>query len=388
MAPSRLDDAAVEDLIGRIRHEVDKGAIPGAQVAIAVDGEVKVFESFGESEPGTKVTEDTRFTLFSTTKPLVAAAVWIALDEAKIAYETRVSEVFPAFGDNGKRDVTIEQVLTHTSGFPSAPLGPPAWFSRAERQAKMASWRLNFEPGTQCQYHASAAHWVLAELLDVLTGIDYRDYIEQRVTTPLNLPRMLGVEGEAATIQQVGHLPTQRELAAILGQPTEGVPDTPIETGGELDGALLLRYNEPATRALGAPGAGGVATAKDLAVFYQGLLTNPGEIWRPAVLKDALTHIRTSLVDPLRQVPANRTAGLMLAGADGGAGRRGFGEHNSPLTFGHDGVGGQKGWADPATGTSFVFLTNALERNLIIEQKRGYAISQRGSLCAATVTRA
>lgn len=376
----------VEDLVGRIQHEVDKGLLPGAQIAFAREGEVVALHSFGEASPGIATTDSTRFTLFSTTKPLVASALWLALSEAGIGYETPVAAVFPAFADNGKQDVTIEQVLLHTCGFPSAPMGPPTWFSREQRQAKMASWRLNYEPGTQCQYHASAAHWVLAELLDSVTGIPYTDYIEQRITGPLGLPRLLGIptgqQQDIAEIQQTGHNPTQRELAAILGQPTEGVPDTPIEVGGELDGSLLVRYNDPDQRALGVPGAGGIGTAADMALFYQALLHNPGGLWPEDVLKDATTNIRTTLVDPLRQVPALRTAGLMLAGDDGEGGRRGFGNNSSPGTFGHDGVGGQLAWADPETGLSFCFVVNALERNLIVERKRSYAVAQR----AAAVT--
>ena len=373
----------VEDLVGRIQHEVDKGSLPGAQIAFAREGEVLALHSFGEAQPGVATTDLTRFTLFSTTKPLVAAGLWLALSEALIPYETTVASLFPAFADNGKQNVTIEQVLLHTCGFPSAPMGPPVWFERDARRDKMASWRLNYEPGTQCQYHASSAHWVLAELIEIITGTPYCDYIDEQVTTPLGLPRVLGIPLDAqesiAEIQQVGALPTQRELAAILGQPTDGVPDTPVETGGELDGSLLVRYNDPAQRALGVPGAGGVATAATLALFYQALLHNHGDLWPQGVLKDALTNVRTKLVDPLRQVPALRTAGLILAGDDGNAGRRGFGDGCSAGTFGHDGVGGQLAWADPETGISFCFLVNALERNLITERKRSYGVAQRAS---------
>lgn len=383
MSSSRLRADAVTDLVGRVRHEVDKGALPAAQVAVAIDGELAVFETFGESSPGVPATDSTRFTFFSTTKPLVASAIWLALAEAGIGYDTPVSSLFPAFADNGKEAVTIEQLLIHTAGFPSAPMGPAVWTDRASRQQKMASWRLNYEPGTQCAYHASSAHWVLAELLDEVTGVDFRDYVEQRVTGPLGLRRLLGISPEdqqdIALVTQVGTAPTGAELEEILGQPAGSLGDGPIEIPREMDEATLLRYNEPGQRTVGVPGAGGIGTAADLAMVYQGFLRNPDGLWPDDVLNDALTNVRTSLVDSMRQVPANRTAGLILAGDDGGATRRGFGKGNSPMSFGHDGVGGQLAWADPATGLSFCFVGSGLERNVILEGRRSYGINQRAS---------
>ena len=91
-------------------------------------------------------------------------------------------------------------------------------------------------------------------------------------------------------------------------------------------------------------------TAATLARFYQALLHNPGGLWHSDVLEDATTKIRCTLPDPLMNLPANRTLGVVIGA--------GFGTTwgKSPTAFGWPGAGGQIGFAEPATGISFAFL--------------------------------
>ena len=126
-----------------------------------------------------------------------------------------------------------------------------------------------------------------------------------------------------------------------------------------------MRFNEPEVLAAGVPGAGAVAAASDIALFYQGLLHNPGEIWSAEVLGDATTNIRNRLNDALFNCPANRTLGLVVAGDDGKSLSRGFGRSVGPRAFGAMGVGGQIAWADPDSGLSFGYLTNGLDVDVV-----------------------
>jgi CubicO group peptidase (beta-lactamase class C family) len=101
---------------------------------------------------------------------------------------------------------------------------------------------------------------------------------------------------------------------------------------------------------VGTPGGGGVMTAASLALFYQGLLHNPGELWRPDALADATTRIRNSFPEPTSGLPANRTLASLVIGD-------GFGSQWVTLAhaYGHPGAGGQFGYADPDTGLSVAF---------------------------------
>jgi len=151
------------------------------------------------------------------------------------------------------------------------------------------------------------------------------------------------------------------------------------ETGEQ----FLLRFNEPAVMAAGVPGAGALARAADVALFYQALLHNPDGLWRDDVLRDATGRVRNSLVDPLFQVPANRTLGLVVAGDDDKAMVRGFGRGNSARAFGAQGVGGQIAWADPASGLSFCYLTSGLDADVVASFTRSAKLAGLAARCAA-----
>jgi CubicO group peptidase (beta-lactamase class C family) len=114
-----LDRSAVDALRARVRRDVDDGLLPACQVALALDGEIVVHEAFGDADL------DTRFTVFSATKPFIAALVWQLLAEGALRPEQLVHELIPEFGSHGKDVITLDHVLLHTSGFPRAPLVPP-----------------------------------------------------------------------------------------------------------------------------------------------------------------------------------------------------------------------------------------------------------------------
>ncbi len=294
------------------------GGLAACQVALARDGEVVYFESFGAADDGT------RFGVASATKPIVASATWHLIGEGLLDLDRRVVDYVPEFGTHGKDAVTVEQVYLMTCGFPTAPMEATEGADRARRIARFADWELEYEPGTQYVYHGGSAHWVLAELIERLGGTDFRDYVEARVTRPLGLPRLLGIpRAEQTNIAQFS-LPSQPETRP--------------------------GYDRAAMIEAGIPGGGGVMTAATLARFYQGVLHNPNGLWKPDVLADATTNIRCTLPDPMMGLPANRTIGVVIG--------NGFGTTwgKSPTAYGWPGAGGQVGFAEPATGVSFSFL--------------------------------
>jgi len=368
-----IDTERLEELRTRVRREIDDGLLPSCQFALARDGRLAAFETVGDAGSGT------RYVIFSATKAFVASAAWLLIGEGSLDIERRVADYIPEFATNGKDVVTVEQVMLHTSGFPRAPLGPPAWADRDRRLDAFARWRLNWEPGTAHEYHATSAHWVLAELIERISGRDYRDFIHERVTGALGLPRVVGIppgdQDDIAELELCGEPASPDELEAIFG-----VPELPVT---EVTDDALLSFNRSDVRALGVPGGGGVATAATVALFYQALLHNPDELWDADVLADATGRVRNTFPDLLALgAPANRALGVVVAGDDGNANRRGFGHTQSPRTFGHNGAGGQIAWADPESGLSFCYVTKGRDVNPIREGRRSIGISSRAAVCA------
>jgi CubicO group peptidase (beta-lactamase class C family) len=321
-------------VVDAARASVD-GGVPACQVAVARDGEVQLFEAVGDC------TTATRFPIYSATKPLVTSAIWQLIGDGLLDVTEPVASYVPDFGTNGKDAVTVEHVLLHTAGFPMAPMRPEEGADRERRLARFRQWRLDWEPGSRFEYHPASAHWVLAELLEVLRGDDFRDVVEQRITAPLGLPRMLGIPVD-----------DQDDVAPPVLRP-----------GG--DEWVIGPLSSPEAKAAGVPGGGGIATAASLALFHQALLHDPEGLWSPAVLEDARTNVRCNLPDSLLGVPVMRTLGLVLAGDDGMHHLRyaGFGKHVSPAAFGHMGAHFQLAWTDPATGTSFAYLNSLVADN-------------------------
>lgn len=362
-----IDEAKIERLLTRVRREVDDGLLPAAQIAVAQDGKLIVDATFGAPD-------HSRFIVYSATKALVAGAMWRLLDRGDVDVAAPVATYLDAFTTNGKEVVTVEQVLTHTGGFPFAPLGPPTWSTRAGRLDAMARWPLTLDPGEVFTYHPAAGHWVLAEIIAEVTGLDHCDAIQQLVTDPLGLPRLLGIPTD------------QRD--GILETVGVGAPPTPAEMkeafGIEIDLAALispdvalgalLTLNDPDAQALGMPGGGGVMRAADLALLYQGFLHNPGALWSPQVLT-AGTQVARVVLPDMWGVASNRTLGLILSGHDGLGHRRGFGRTASGRAFGHRGAGGQLAFADPESGLSVGYATSGLDQQLLRQDRRDTAIS-------------
>jgi CubicO group peptidase (beta-lactamase class C family) len=238
----------------------------------------------------------------------------------------------------------------------------------------MSQWRLTLEPGAVYTYHPTAGHWVLAEIIAEVTGLDHTDAIEQLVTEPLGLPRLLGIplDQRDAILETVGvgAVPTPAEMKEAFG--------FEIDIGAIIpaDVALgaLLSLNDPDAQALGVPGGGGVMRAAELALLYQGVLHDPKGLWSPEVLA-AGTQIPRVVLPDIWGVASNRTLGLIVSGDDGFGHRRGFGRTASTRAFGHRGAGGQLAYADPVSGLSVGYATSGLDQHLIRQERRDTAIS-------------
>lgn len=370
---TRIDPTAIASLSERIRREVEDGRVPAGQMAIALNGELVHTENFGDA------TDDSLFNVFSCTKALIAGVVWQLIDEGVLTTETRVGELVPTF-ESG-RDITLAQLLTHTGGFPHAPLGPPTWGTSEARLEQFRKWNLQWEPGERFEYHATSGHWIIAEMVSAVDGGDYLDSVRRRVLEPLGLKSFtLGSpdvdHGAVAELHAVGALPTPEEIEKVFGVANIDLSQIDL---GEVTPEILLVFNDPAVRSVGVPGGGGIANAASLALLYQGFLNNPEDLWSPQILAEGTARVHCALPEPMNRYPANRTLGLIVAGGDGFANLRGFGYTSSPTTFGHGGAAGQLSWADPETGMSFGFCTSGVELNFLREGRRKIAINSRAA---------
>ena len=373
-----VDPRLLDALVQRARREVDEGLLPSAQIAVARQGRLVLFETFGDAG------NETLYCVFSCTKAITSAAVWLLIERGRLRLDECAAEVVPEFGANGKQAVSVEHLLLHTAGFPNAPFDPLEWPDRSRRLARFASWRLDWPPGSRFAYHATSGMWVLAEIIERRSGRSFEAFVREEIAEPLGLGDLhLGLAPQhtarVAELTHCGTPPGAEDYARLgLAEPPQAA----------LTEQAILGFNRPEVRAVPVPGAGGIMTAAELALFYQALLHGGScggrRIWKDETLALARTVRSGAHVDPLTGQRVNRGLGIVVAGG-AERGWRGFGQANSSLAFGHGGAGGQIAWADPASGVSLGYCTNGHDRNSLRSARRGVSISHRAARIAASV---
>jgi CubicO group peptidase (beta-lactamase class C family) len=342
------------------------GKLADAQYAFGRNNELVTTKAFGQA------TLDSRFCIFSSTKPIFAALVWRLLDDRRLTLQTKVVDVWPEFGAGRKERITIEDLLLFTAGIPRYMIARDAVATRETRAQQMEQWQVEWEPGSQFAYHPFSAGWVLSEVVARVTGMDHTVALRKLVLDPLGITRLeLGVPAQTiGDLRPVDYIRTAPfdVFEAVTGQPS------PPPQEGEEPFDIRQFANDPVVIAAGAPGGGAISDAASVALFYQALLHNPGRLWSPEILADATANVRNRMPDALRMgAPANRTIGLIIATDENPRLQipahgidllmHPFGPAVSPSTFGHGGGGGQIAFADPTTGISFCFLSNVIDRD-------------------------
>ncbi len=338
------------DRLGRlcamVEAHIKEGRYPGAQIAVARHGKLALCRSFGaarlEPQPA-PARDDSLWLLYSNTKVITAAAVWMLVEEGALTFSDRIADHLPDFARNGKGDITLLQVLTHQGGFPGAgmTLPPAAWEDHQLLHRLVCDFTLEWTPGSRVEYHRLAAHWVAAVLIEAVAKTDYRAFIRSRLIEPLGLSAELFV----------GLPDAEGKRAAEMHAPSE-------------DGRRQIRFaqeNSVEFRRAGVPGSGGFATARAMAAFYQMLLNggslNGTRIVSPRMVQFVTRNFTGERVDHYMGMPMHRGLGPHSRGMSENI--RGLGSLASPTTFGHGGVGSSYCWGDPESGVSFAYLTNS-----------------------------
>ena len=339
-----LDVPALDRLPELITRHLAEGRYPGAQIAVARDGKLALFRTFGDArlDPArVPARDDSLWLLYSNTKVITASAIWVLAEQGALRFTDRVAEHVPGFEANGKGDITIVQLLSHQGGFPSADVPKAAWEDHELLRRSVSGFTLEWTPGSRVYYHGRAAHWVAAVLIEALTKTDYRAFIREQVIEPLGLGDELFV----------GLPDARHERATDMHEPA-------ASGGGQVKRA---EENNPEFRRAGTPGGGGYASARAMAAFYQMLAAggtlNGKRLLSPRMVQYVTRSVTGERVDGYMGMPMHRALGPHVRGTTESI--RGLGTIASPRTFGHGGVGSSYCWADPDSGVSFAYLTNS-----------------------------
>lgn len=166
---------------------------PGATVIVMKDGKVLLRKAYGLANLSNKeaLQADHVMRLGSITKQFTAVAILQLIEDGKIALNDPVTKFFPDYPDSGK-NITVEHLLTHTSGIPSYT-GKPGFVAKSlmdisvnDMVNSFKSDALEFEPGSTFRYNNSG-YFLLGAIIEKVTGESYANYVAKRIFTPLGM---------------------------------------------------------------------------------------------------------------------------------------------------------------------------------------------------------
>ena len=170
------------------------GDEPGAAALVARDGDVVFLGASGMAslELGVPLEPDMVFEIGSITKQFTAAAIMMLLEEGKLALDDPITKFLPDYPAYGE-DITVEHLLTHTSGIVSYTEIPGYVASEARKDVSLEELidvfkdlPVEFEPGERYAYNNSG-YIVLGAIIEKASGMPYADFIEKRIFEPLGM---------------------------------------------------------------------------------------------------------------------------------------------------------------------------------------------------------
>jgi len=344
----------------------------GAAVSVWQNGQpvLELSGGFRDTKRESPWTADTIVLFWSATKGLGSACVLHLLHERGLGLTGRIADFWPEFGQAGKSEITLGQLLSHQAGLCALDravdvIDYPAVIAALEEQAPL------WPPGSAHGYHARTFGFLLDELVRRIGGITLSEYWRKIFGDPLDLDIWIGLpeseQERVATIYPArsGATPSPASFYRDLATPGTLARRTFTSPYG-LHAVSAMNSSENRARPM--VSFGGIGSAASLAKFYA-MLANGGELdgcrfFVPETIAQMST-ILVSGIDGVFQIPTAFSAGLMKDVP--GAPRRIFGR--SPLAFGHPGAGGSHAFADPEHGLSFAYVMNQMEQSLLPNEK-------------------
>lgn len=336
-----------------VARHLDLGDITGAVILVARKGQIAYVDVQGVMDLESKkpVTRDTMFRIASMTKPVIGTAVMMMLEEGKLRLDDPVSKFIPEFkkmnvavasGAGGgtakppqfstvpaEREITIKDLLTHTSGLASGPMGASEVAKNprkpgdtlADYVPRLAATPLEFQPGSRWLYSPGAAFDTLGRIVEIASNTPLDRFLAQRVFGPLQM-------------KDTSFYPSEAQLPRLITAYTKG------EQGLTKNPQQITM----SSKVYFSGGGGLVSTVDDYARFAQ-MLMNGGELAGQRLLSPRTVKLMGSVHAPAT-LPGRRAGegyGLSMRVVSDAVG----GNHRvSDGAFGWSGAYGTHFWVD------------------------------------------
>ncbi|NUQ80728.1 MAG: serine hydrolase [Bacteroidetes bacterium] len=311
-----------------------EGVAPGMAISVVSRDKIWYQKAFGRltyETTSASVTCSTLYDLASLTKVFATTmSVMILTEEEKLSPDQPIKTWYTALKDTVKQQITIRQLLTHTSGFeswrPFHKLGSPSAEAILDT---ILNARLHYSPGDSSIY----SDWnfiLLSDIIRKVTGKTLDQFAAERIYQPLGL-RMTGFNPAGYPEEQMA--PTENDQTWRMKVVRGSVHDETAQLLGGVSGH-----------------AGLFSTIREISVLTQ-LMVNNGRVGDVRLFQPETVKLFTSS----QGLPGGRALGWDVKSPKG---YTSAGSIMGPLTYGHLGFTGNSVWIDPQAGYGIILLSN------------------------------
>ncbi len=338
------------------------GMFPAVSFCLRRHGKIILKRSIGysrgirpdeEKEEKQLMTTETPVCLFSGTKAVTAMLVHLLSERKQLSLLDPISYYIPEFGQNGKKSITILQLLSHQAGIPRLPDLHKSElkeiiFDHEEIIRRLCAMEAD-RPGHHTGYHAFTAGYIIGEMVSRVTGQNCRQFLKENIQEPLGFKYF-----------NYGINPDDTDKVAknyFTGLPLF-FPYSLYEKrilGSSIKNAIHL-FNDPRIFDVIMPAGNIYATADECTKFFQMLLNggvlNDTRVFDPLTIRRATQETGKPEIDNTLLIPIRYSAGMMLGNSPFGL----YGPETKKA-YGHLGVTNNMVWADPERDISVAILT-------------------------------
>ena len=274
-------DDAYESARNPFAANLASGADVGAAFCATVQGEtvVDIWGGSADSAGLRPWQRDTIVNVYSTTKTMTALTALMLADQGELDFAAPVARYWPEFAANGKADVTVAHLMSHSAGLCGwrEPITGEDLYDWEKVTALLAAQAPLWQPGTASGYHAVTQGYLVGEVVRRITGRSVGTFFRQEIAEPLDADFHIGLPA------------TEDDRVAELIPPP---PRPPVENPTEVQLVMANpRLDVAATRtrawrAAEIPAAGGTGNARSVATVLT-ILANNGEAGGRRFLSEA-----------------------------------------------------------------------------------------------------
>jgi len=365
-------DPAFQPLVDAFKANFHARGEVGASLCLSVGGKtvVDIWGGLADAKAQKPWQHDTISTVFSCTKAATALCAHILIDRGALDLDAPVARYWPEFACNGKEDTTVRMLLNHSAGLPAyrrsvKPRGFTDWSYMTGLLAAQAPF---WSPGTSSGYHMTSFGWLVGEVVRRVSGQSLGRFFRQEIGDPLGVDFWIG-------------LPKSQQARVAVIVPYDLDPDAPItpflndvmtDPASIAHRALLnsggFAANKPEYYPAEIGGAGGIANARALAGMFAPLVAGKGSFLSPERITAMRALSSQNDDDETLRMPTRFGEGFMLAmrNPDQPSGSRLV---IGDSAFGHVGMGGSIGLADPEAEMALGYTMNRLGGGILLNAR-------------------